>query len=433
MNNQGNGFGTVLHGFSISGFIWGETAKQFLFRSSKDSGAAPHLRGVPTVPKGDEVVPSDVPSASPANDAADATEPTAEAEAGQSEEDAEDDDAEKDEDVEKDEEDEEDGEDEKDEEDEEDEEDELPQVEIWNGYGDDEDLEDEEPSEPVVTVNETALQEKREQQEGGTCCFSGESKTDTCGTCYPMSIASYRSKCSMKTECGRCGGTWCASKCAIAAADPLKKCATAYPTGISSDPHCLKNQTTCRSCNGEWCRAGYKSNFVLVEGAHGREVPEYVPPEDETLGTCCYRGSSGSEDMCSACGDVATDSTCSKKSRCAGCGGTWCPGPRCVKSFKDKTKPCQSADPFHGIAKSDDFCSLNEKQCSNCKGAWCPIANITYSDGTKYDPSHPYVPDSDQRQEPEDPEEAAEAEEEVANDPGLDDLFPDGLAEPELP
>eukprot|EP00438_Fugacium_kawagutii_P018233 Skav218348 [mRNA] locus=scaffold755:1164637:1166322:- [translate_table: standard] len=168
-------------------------------------------------------------------------------------------------------------------------------------------------------------------------------------------------------------------------------------------------------------------------GEHGREVPEYVPPEDETLGTCCYRGSSGSEDMCSACGDVATDSTCSKKSRCAGCGGTWCPGPRCVKSFKDKTKPCQSADPFHGIAKSDDFCSLNEKQCSNCKGAWCPIANITYSDGTKYDPSHPYVPDSDQRQEAEDPEEAAEAEEEVANDPGLDDLFPDGLAEPELP
>eukprot|EP00438_Fugacium_kawagutii_P001241 Skav223437 [mRNA] locus=scaffold350:612881:623802:+ [translate_table: standard] len=204
---------------------------------------------------------------------------------------------------------------------------------MWDGYDDDEDVEDEEPAEPVVTVNETALQEKREEEEGGTCCFSGESRTDTCGTCYPQSIASYRSKCSMKTECN----------------------SDQFIFSESQDP----------------------------EGEHGREVPEYVPPEDETLGTCCYRGSSGSEDMCSACGDVATDSTCSKKSRCAGCGGTW------------------------------------------------------YSDGTKYDPSHPYVPDADQRQEPdgagiatrEDPEEAAEAEEEVANDPGsraapLDDFLP---------
>eukprot|EP00438_Fugacium_kawagutii_P011323 Skav205078 [mRNA] locus=scaffold142:518369:519115:- [translate_table: standard] len=248
-----------------------------------------------------------------------------------------------------------------------------------------------------------------------------------------MSIASYKSKCSKKNECGHCGGTWCASKCAIAGVDPLKKCATAYATGISSDPHCSKNQTNCKSCNGEWCRAGYKSNFVLVEGAHGKEVPEYVPPEDETLGTCCYRGATGSEDMCGTCADVAKDSTCSRKSRCAGCGGTWCPGPRCVKAFADKAKPCQSADPFNGIAKADDFCALNEKQCSNCQGAWCAVGNITYSDGTKYDPSHPYNRDSDQRQEAEDPDQAEEAEEEVANDPSLEDLFPDGLAKPEFP
>lgn len=32
---------------------------------------------------------------------------------------------------------------------------------------------------------------------------------------------------------------------------------------------------------------------------------------------------------CGTCQDVAKDSTCSVKSRCAGCGGTWCPGPRC--------------------------------------------------------------------------------------------------------
>ncbi len=34
------------------------------------------------------------------------------------------------------------------------------------------------------------------------------------------------------------------------------------------------------------------------------------------------------ESRCGTCQDVAKDSTCSVKSRCAGCGGTWCPGPR---------------------------------------------------------------------------------------------------------
>lgn len=288
--------------------------------------------------------------------------------------------------------------------------------------------EDEEHVAPAEKVNATKLQEKREQEEGGTCCFSGESKRDTCGTCYPMSIASYLSKCSKKNECGHCGGVWCASKCVIGAADPSNKCRTAYPTGTSSDPHCSQGKNSCKSCNGEWCRAGYDSNFKIVEGTHGREVPKYVPPEDETLGICCYRGKKDSKDMCGACMDVAKDSTCSVKSRCAGCGGTWCPGPRCVKAFADKNNPCNSAFPMTGIAKQDDFCSLNETQCTNCKGAWCPVGNITYSDGTKYDPSRPYHPDSDQRLEAEDPSETAEAEQEVENDPGLDDLFPDGLA-----
>ncbi len=50
-----------------------------------------------------------------------------------------------------------------------------------------------------LPVNES-MQDKRENEEGGTCCFSGEDK-DICATCYPMSIASYKSKCSKKNEC----------------------------------------------------------------------------------------------------------------------------------------------------------------------------------------------------------------------------------------
>eukprot|EP00913_Durusdinium_trenchii_P005408 g5040.t1 len=125
---------------------------------------------------------------------------------------------------------------------------------------------------------------------------------------------------------------------------------------------------------------------------------------------------------------AAHDSTCSVKSRCAGCGGTWCPGPRCVKSFADKKNPCGSAYPYTGIAKQDDYCALDEKQCSSCKGAWCEPGNITYSDGQKYDPSHPYISPTDQRLEPDDMAETAEAEKEVASDDSIEDLFPDGLA-----
>eukprot|EP00913_Durusdinium_trenchii_P005407 g5039.t1 len=97
-------------------------------------------------------------------------------------------------------------------------------------------------------------------------------KTDTCGTCYPMSIASYKSKCSKKNECGHCGGTWCPSKCVIGAADPFNKCGTAYPTGISSDPFC-SGKDACKSCNGEWCRAGYNSHFTIVEDAELSDLP----------------------------------------------------------------------------------------------------------------------------------------------------------------
>ena len=55
--------------------------------------------------------------------------------------------------------------------------------------------------ETISKVNETLKQNQREEEEGGTCCFSGEDSKDTCGTCYPMSIASYKSKCSKKHFC----------------------------------------------------------------------------------------------------------------------------------------------------------------------------------------------------------------------------------------
>jgi len=281
----------------------------------------------------------------------------------------------------------------------------------------------------ISKVNETAAQDKRESEEGGTCCFSGENSKDTCGTCYPMSIASYKSKCSKKDNCMGCGGTWCASKCVIGAADPLRKCQTAYPTGTSSDPVCSKDKAGCIGCQGEWCRAGYNSHFTMTENQHGREVPEYVAPE-ETNGICCYRGEM-KNDTCGTCADIAKDTTCSVKSRCAGCGGTWCvaAGPKCVKAFKNAEDPCHSAFPMTGIAERWDFCSLNEKHCTNCKGAWCAMGNITYYDGTKYDPNQKYEPISDQRLTAENETATKEAEEEVANDEGLEDLFPDGLAD----
>eukprot|EP00438_Fugacium_kawagutii_P001431 Skav205002 [mRNA] locus=scaffold3521:115480:119596:- [translate_table: standard] len=61
--------------------------------------------------------------------------------------------------------------------------------------------------------------------------------------------------------------------------------------------------------------------------------------------------------------------------------------------------------------------------------AWCAVGNITYYDGTKYVPGQDYEPISDQRLTAENETATAEAEEEVANDDSLDDLFPDGLAD----
>ena len=64
-----------------------------------------------------------------------------------------------------------------------------------------EDSGDDDVGETISKINETLKQDQREQEEGGTCCFSGENPKDTCGTCYPMSVASYKSKCSRKSNC----------------------------------------------------------------------------------------------------------------------------------------------------------------------------------------------------------------------------------------
>mmetsp|Transcript_60007 Transcript_60007/g.124155 ORF Transcript_60007/g.124155 Transcript_60007/m.124155 type:complete len:407 (+) Transcript_60007:67-1287(+) len=297
-----------------------------------------------------------------------------------------------------------------------------------------EDSGDDDVGETISKINETLKQDQREQEEGGTCCFSGENPKDTCGTCYPSSIASYKSKCSRKSNClGECRGTWCETKCVMSASDPGNMCGTAFPKGIAvSDSYCASSKDACGSCKGEWCRAGYASNFKVEEDSYGREENVYVAPDD-TNGFCCYRGKTGADGMCGACADVAKDSTCSEKTRCGGCGGTWCPGPKCVKAFKNKADPCGSAFPVSGIAASDDYCALDEKQCTSCKGAWCPIPNITYSDGTKYDPNEAWHSHGDQRLTPENATATAEAEEEVENDDSISDLFPGGLADHGMP
>ncbi|CAL1150407.1 unnamed protein product [Cladocopium goreaui] len=279
-------------------------------------------------------------------------------------------------------------------------------------FGDEEDDEeidegDEDVEEEISKVNETALQDKRESEEGGTCCYSGENSKDLCGTCYPMSMAPYTSKCSKKDNCMGCGGTWCQSKCVIGAADPFRKCQTAYPTGVSKDPACSKDKAGCTGCNGEWCRAGYNSHFVMGENSHGREVPEYVAGE-EFDGICCYRGEE-KNDTRHLRGHRQRHDLLSQEPL------QWLRW-HLVKAFKDPEDPCKSAEPITGIAERWDFCALNEKHCSNCKGA-------RYKPGVKYEPI------SDQRLTAENHTATQEAEEEVANDDSLDDLFPDGLAD----
>ncbi|CAE7258891.1 PGC, partial [Symbiodinium pilosum] len=63
----------------------------------------------------------------------------------------------------------------------------------------------------------------------------------------------------------------------------------------------------------------------------------------------------------------------------------------------------------------------------------CAVSNITYSDGTKYDPNKAWAPENDQRLEDEDEAETEEAQEEVSQDDTIEDLFPGGLADHGMP
>ena len=70
-----------------------------------------------------------------------------------------------------------------------------------------------------------------------------------------------------------------------------------------------------------------------------------IEPQIETLPMTPWRPRF-QNDTCGTCADIAKDTTCSVKSRCSGCGGTWCPaaGPKCVAWRGEKPKPFMIAD-----------------------------------------------------------------------------------------
>ncbi|CAJ1430575.1 unnamed protein product [Effrenium voratum] len=264
-----------------------------------------------------------------------------------------------------------------------------------------------------------------EEKQGGLCCYSGDNPADTCGSCYPTAVASYKSPCaSGKYKCMSCGGSWCQPKCVMGAADPKNKCKTAFPTGIAdSKSTCGANAKTCAACEGEWCRTGVSS----VPEAHKGPVSssDASIATSTVQGFCCYRGNVFAKNMCGACEDVSMDIACANVAGCGKCGGTWCAGPRCVKAYKDKSNPCGSAY-LTSVASAKDYCGGSESHCLDCAGAWCSADNITYISGEKFDPSKPIA-----AEEPEDEEveEVVEVEpEEPVQVETIDDLFPNPLA-----
>jgi len=287
-----------------------------------------------------------------------------------------------------------------------------------------EEQEEEAEEEPTPAVNNT-LQMEWEEKQGGLCCYSGDNPADTCGSCYPTAVASYKSPCaSGKYKCMSCGGSWCQPKCVMGAADPKNKCKTAFPTGIAdSKSTCGANAKTCAACEGEWCRTGVSS----VPEAHKGPVSssDASIATSTVQGFCCYRGNVFAKNMCGACEDVSMDIACANVAGCGKCGGTWCAGPRCVKAYKDKSNPCGSAY-LTSVASAKDYCGGSESHCLDCAGAWCSADNITYISGEKFDPSKPIA-----AEEPEDEEveEVVEVEpEEPVQVETIDDLFPNPLA-----
>jgi len=269
--------------------------------------------------------------------------------------------------------------------------------------------EEEEPAaaeeeKPAVTAAEAAedakwgnmTQEAWETKVGGLCCFTGEDPHNTCGTCYPTAIASFKSNCAADSDkCWSCGGSWCQPKCVMGAADPNNKCGTAFPTGTAkADSFCAKDAKSCASCKGEWCRAGVNKIAPAIEEGS----TEGVSSEDATSsmgGFCCYRGNVFAKNMCGACLDVAHDAACATADGCGKCGGSWCAGPRCITAFQDKADPCNSAFSYSSVAATGEYCSKSEEHCNSCKGAWCDAYNITFISGEKLDPTKELVPEED--------------------------------------
>jgi len=289
---------------------------------------------------------------------------------------------------------------------------------------------EEEPAAEASADDEesTMTQEKWESEKGGLCCFSGEDYHDTCGSCYPTAIASFKSPCATGADkCGTCGGSWCQPKCVMGAADPNNKCATAFDTGIAeSKSFCAANSTSCASCKGEWCRLGVTKVAGGAGVVNGKTEAASSQNAAATGGFCCYRGKSFAKDMCGACADVSQDIACANSKGCGSCGGTWCAGPRCVKAFSDKSNPCGSA--YHdSVAAKSDYCAGSERRCTDCAGAWCSASNITFDSGEKFNPdaSEEEETVSEESSDDEDTEDTEDTEENPSFEP-LDDLLPNG-------
>eukprot|EP00429_Kryptoperidinium_foliaceum_P012169 CAMPEP_0176037740 /NCGR_PEP_ID=MMETSP0120_2-20121206/18699_1 /TAXON_ID=160619 /ORGANISM="Kryptoperidinium foliaceum, Strain CCMP 1326" /LENGTH=450 /DNA_ID=CAMNT_0017371131 /DNA_START=120 /DNA_END=1472 /DNA_ORIENTATION=+ len=216
--------------------------------------------------------------------------------------------------------------------------------------------------------------------DAGFCCYSGASSSDMCGTCYPSAIAEAGSFCAKKDQCGGCGGTWCraqaaappAAQCVFASDDPQDVCGTAYSSAIAeSGSWCAASESQCSECKGTWCSAS----------AGNASEPEPAEDAEEENGLCCH--SAAGSDVCGTCRPAAmasTDSLCASKSRCGGCGGTWCNARwQCVFAGDDAGNVCATAYPS-AIAQAGTWCAESERHCGTCLGTWCDMALLKTSE-----------------------------------------------------
>jgi len=136
---------------------------------------------------------------------------------------------------------------------------------------------------------------------------------------------------------------------------------------------------------GEACSASFRQLRGLsvrgaAAGAAGVERAAAIASEAEDVdsepGICCY-SAEDQKDVCGTCytSSIATDSQCSKKSQCAGCGGTWCRSG-CVMGAADPSHKCDTAFPT-GIAKRGTFCATDAASCSSCNGQWCKVISTS--------------------------------------------------------